>query len=163
MGRININFHVTGALALVKPAGFNSHAIPGKDLAMVLLNLPGVTYITGCVTGVTSPISLLIENTIEATNENLPDGTNVTCKYVREVTMLNGTLHQFDRYDGMYIEQPKSSAAYQSPPGYGAALPTGQSTIGSGSLGPCTNGHNWKLYTGLHSTEEFCTACGIKK
>lgn len=164
MGRININFHVAHALAIVSLPGMNPNAIPAKDLAMILINLPGTTHITGCVTGITSKSSLSTENTIEAINDKFADGTNITCKYVREVVMVNGTLEQFDRYDGFIVEHPLPS--YKTPaPLWPSSSQKSQSPLvtGTGSLGPCTSSHDWATYTGLNDSYEYCKCCGVKK
>lgn len=164
MGRININFHVTGALAILSPPGMNPNAIPAKDLAMVLLNLPGATHITGCVTGITSKTSLMTENTVEAINDKLEDGTNIRCRYIRSTVMVNGTIEQFDRLDGFDIEPPLTS--YKTPaPLWPSSPQKSQSPLvtGSGSLGPCTSSHDWATYTGLNDSYEYCKCCGVKK
>ncbi len=169
MGRININFHVSHALAAIAPS-CKPDVIPAQDLAMVLLNLPGATYLTGSSIGIQNYNKAYTENTIEAINDVLPDGTDVTCNYKREGLMVNGCLQQFDRYDGFSIDTHKVASTQSSNQFF--AGPTSSSNSTSTPV-PGPNAypaqfhnncqHEWFLYVGLHDTYECCKICGIKK
>lgn len=120
MGKIRAIFNIGLAAVLT---GNRQDGITPVDIMQVFGYLPGNTTIDSIVK---NPImvSICVEYKIEATNDTLPDGTEIIAKYRRDAWAdpNSGQVKQFSFFDGITVNYPNQQGQAFLP-GNNAKLP----------------------------------------